>query len=237
MKIESLLVDEALALRFIEKMVPKLERDEVLITMLAARKKYAPVLSRNHEVVAREIIRDCAAEQVLHKLRKISVVGHYLDAGNVIPTNAFALYIDLNPKSVIRAVAPFFKEVNALLYQAMVTGKPDYDTIKRIDMKLFSCIHKSNATRPPYWDLDIDRKDYSLLEEAVAYVGKENVSWIIESHGGFHIIVPRTETVGKRIFKCGLPPGIKTQVSVEKEVAVPVPGTLQGGFKVKETIL
>jgi hypothetical protein len=230
-------VNEALTVKFIEKMVPKLERDEVLVALLAARKKYSPVLSKSHEVVARELIRDCTLEHVLQKIRKISVVGHYLDAGKIIPTDAFALYIDLNPKSVIRAVAPFFKEVNALLYQAMVTGTPDYNTIKRIDMKLFSCIHTSNSARPPYWDLDIDEKDYALLEKTVAYVGEENVSWIIESHGGFHIIVPRTQTTGIRIFKCGLPAPLKTKVSVEKEVTVPVPGTLQGGFMVREVRL
>lgn len=237
MKLESLLVDEALAARFIEKVIPKLECDEVLIALLSARRKYDQTLSTSHEILARKIIRDNNVEKIVQDLRKLSTVGFYLDNEKPIPQTAFAVYIDLNPKSVLKAFTLFSREINNLLYDCIVTQNADYQTLKHIDLKLFSAIHRSNARTRPFWCLDIDKKDPALLEELVATLGKQNVIWVSETHSGFHLIAERNKETGTRLFKEGLPPAMRSAVETKKEPTTPVPGTLQGGVLVKQVKL
>jgi hypothetical protein len=237
LKLGSILINEKIARAFIEKTVPPLKNDEVLVALLSARRKYDPALSASQEILAREIIRDNDVEKIIQELRKLSTVGFYLDRGKPISQTAFAMYIDLNPKSILKAFALFNREINNLLYEGIITKNADYQTLKHIDLKLFSAIHRGNARTRPFWCLDIDKKDFTLLKELVAILGKQNVPWVSETCNGFHLIVERNETTGELLFKEGLPLTIKSVVTINKEPTTPVPGTLQGGVLVKQVKL
>lgn len=230
--IESILKDEKTTYAFIRQVIPSLQNDEVLVAMLAARKKYEPTLARSQEVLKRKIIRENDAEKITNKLRELSLINFYSDQNIQIPKKAFVAYIDLNPKSILKAFTQFNCEINKLIYEGAVTQHMDYHTLRRIDLKLFSAIHRSNA-RHIYWCLDIDRKDRTALDRLISFLGKHNIQWCSETHNGFHLIVKRNNETGMLLFKEGIPPTLKPFIEIKKEPMTPVPGTLQGGFLVK----
>lgn len=230
---ETILAEECLTRSFLTKTLIPLENDEVFLAFLAARKKYCPTLSHSYEIISRLVIRESNVEEILKKLRRMALVGDYTDLGQPIPTNSFALYIDLNPKSTLRAIRLFKHEVDAQLYTAIVSRVPDYNYFKKVDVKLFSALHRSDAPRHPFWCIDMDQKDLSILHDTLNFVEKENVAWISETHGGYHLIIKRNEATGKKLFGKGLPKNLKGKAEVKKEATTPVPGTLQGGLLVK----
>ena len=229
---KSLLKNRKMLTAFVKTVVPPLQGDEVFIALLAARKKYFPDLPRSQEIVAREIIRRNDVDYLIRKIRKLSVVGFYEEDRQEIPPQAFAVYFDLNPKSCLKAFRLFANEVNAQLYDAVV-GEPNFNFFKKLDIHLFSAIHRSNSHHY-YWCIDIDDKTKDTLVESVSFVGKENVAWISETCNGFHLIVKRNEVTGKKLFLHGLPATLTSKVTIKKAALTPVPGTLQGGFLVRQ---
>jgi len=230
--LKSLLVEENYLRQFIEEAIPELKNDEVLIILLAARKKYFSKLTRSQEVVARSILRRNDAQYIIGKIKRLAVSGCFFDQDKPIPPKALVAYIDLNPKSTIKAFNHFAREVLSQLYIA-TTGNINYNYFKKLDVKLFSAIHKSNTSDHPYWCIDIDQKNLAVLQGIITFINPENVVWVSETRNGYHVIVRRNAETGEKLFRYGLPSKLKENVELKKEALTPIPGTLQGGFLVK----
>jgi len=170
------------------------------------------------------------------------------------PVDTITLYIDLNPKSAmsgtIKAVKQVLKQVedmsvlNSQVSELIMNGvSPDSPEVKRKieEIKLIqkwfknfktswlSEIHRSNAGHPPYFQIDVDVKDEELLEKITRKVNP--VEAIIETKNGYHIIYKnerKLKAVAHKEFGV-----FKPDVEIQSEVMTPLPGTLQGGFKVK----
>ena len=229
----SLIWSEKEVLKFLESVVPKLERDEVILMLLAARKKYYPKLKRSEEILDRKIIRTDNPKIILQKLKRFTEGVFYQD-DEIIPEEALVPYIILNPKSTIKAYNAFTKEVNDQIFNLIKTiqnnpDKVDYNFFRKLDLKLFSAIHRSTS-RHLYWLVDIDEKDEDKLNLVVDKLG-EDVVWITETKNGFHVIVKVSSNSGKVLFTelKG-----KEGIEIQREVMTPICGCKQGGFKVKE---
>ncbi|RLG16737.1 hypothetical protein DRN69_00185 [Candidatus Pacearchaeota archaeon] len=227
----SLLVNEKELLRFCKTVVPELKKDEVLIAMIVARKKYGEI-SRSEEILDKTILKESKPEYIIRKLRKLGYVEEcYIDfnTGQTIPSKCIAMYIDLSPKSTIRAFNLFNKEINEWAYQAITSDKFDIKTFRKIDTKLFSALARSTS-RQPYFIIDIDNKDKKTLNNTIELL-KEHIVWISETRGGYHIITRKNNESGYIIHN-----NLNNKENIEifsKQGQTPVPGSLQGGFLVR----
>jgi len=216
---------------FAKTVLAPLEKDEVYLMLLAARKKYWPELPRSEEVLKREIVRRNDPLYFYQKVvRLFPQPTAYIEynTGKPIPLEAMVIYVVVNPKSCVKAFTKFKKEVDDWMYELAVSEKPDFERFRRLDLKLFSAIHRSTS-RHLYWLVDMDKHDIDLLKSVARRIGDENIVWVSATRGGFHLIVRKTEETGKLLFTeiAEIP-----DVEVKKEAMTPVPGTEQGGYSV-----
>lgn len=227
-----LLVDIAEAKEFVERILNRLEDDEVYILLLNTRKKYCPMeLSRSEEVLERRLIRNNDTEETLKKIRKISMTkGIYVDRNTLkeVPPHCMSLYVLLDPRSTLKGYGEFISDINKWIYESFVGESKNLELYRRIDIKLFSTIHK-NRSRPLYRVVDIDKKDEAILDKITGLL-LGNITWVSETHGGYHIIVNKNDITGMIIYENIV--GME-YVEVLKDPMTPLPGTIQGGFKVK----
>lgn len=230
MEIESLIYDEDEIRRFITNVLKPLEDDEVYILLLTARKKYSSVISTSQEVVQRDIIRNNDPERILRKIRKIANVrGIYADknTGEDIPLDALVLYLLVDPRSMLKGYREFVNTIQGWTYDSLKGESKNLEYYRRLDVKLFSAIHSSRS-RSHYSVIDVDKKSHETLAE-ISRLLKEEIKWTTATHGGFHIIANKNKNTGAIIYN-----EISKMQDVEilKNAMTPIPGTLQGGFRV-----
>jgi hypothetical protein len=216
---------------FIEKILMKLQDDEVYILLLNARKKWCPELSRSEEIVYRDVIRNNDLDTILRKIKKTGCVseGIYIDLKTLkeIDISCMALYVLLDPRSTLKAYGKFIDCINHWMYDSFKGKSKNLELYRQMDIKLYSAIHK-NRSRGLYFIIDIDKKDEYIFDRITGLL-KGNIRWISETHGGYHIIVDRNSETGMII--CSDMIDIE-YVEILKDPTTPIPGTLHGGFKV-----
>lgn len=231
---KSLLVNEAETRKFLERMLPKLKDDEVFVILSFARKKYHPSAT-DEWMLYRDIIKDNDIDKMIHKIkRNYSYTEGFNDlrTGEPINKDAFVCYIDLSPKSMLKAYNMFIKKMNDILYQ-VIKNKEQSILMRKMKNYLMSCIHKSNSYKP-YLLLDVDTKNSDLLNSILNAL--ESWEWISETRGGYHVLVKKTKQNCQFIFQnlqfskgyCDY------DIEIKSNVMTPIPGTLQGGFEVKQ---
>lgn len=217
---------------FINTVLAPLEDDEVYILLLNTRKKYCEEeLSRSEEVLGRELIRDNDVQKILRKINKIArTEGVYVDRNNLrpVPIHCMAIYFLTDPRSTLKGYGEFIKDINKWIYESFKGESKNLELYRIIDIKLFSAIHK-NRSRRLFSIVDIDKKDETILDDVTDLL-KGHIKWVSETHGGYHVIANRVYDAGVIIYTKIV--GME-YVEVLKEPMTPLPGTLQGGFKVK----
>jgi len=247
---ENLLVDEEELHKFVDKVVPRLSGDEVLTAILAARRKYSPVITRSEELVAYAILKNSSYSYLERRLKRLGYVnGLYVDYKRtppvIIPPEAFVMYIDLHPKSTLKACHKLVSELwNDVL--SVVSNPEAKAKFVNTDRHWFSAVCRSQS-RKPYYLIDVDEKNGEALDELRELLEKD-IIWISETRGGYHIIA-NNENPEVRIFcKNG-----ELHISTERkkweklelrnkaiievqyhQCQTPIPGSLQGGWLVRE---
>ena len=228
-----LFVDEKAYREFHETVFPNLQDDEVVICMIVARKKYAPEITRSEEMLDKLILKTDSVDFVISKLRKFGFVDDvYLmyKSNDYIPPKAMAMYIDLFPKSAIRAYNVFCKDINQWMYDAIKNPEFERKNFRKLDTKIFSALARSNS-RTPVRIMDVDVKDEFFLE-GVLKEAKLEPLWITETRGGFHVIVESTKENCRKIYELSRKYNVIENQSHQAQT--PVVGSLQGGFLVKK---
>lgn len=219
---------------FFGTIVPQIEKDEVLIVMVAARKKYDPTLSRSKEMLDTLIIRSNDIVVIMNELTMLEAKANYYrdyKTRELINKKALAYYIDLYPKSIIKSWGLLSKEMNQWIYEALKQEKYDYHNFRNIEAKLFSALAKSSSRRPIRL-LDVDTKDENFLNSVLEKLPKPN--WITQTRGGFHVLFSIDKNLEKEIGKACYEVS-KNNRLVEfqtHQCLTPIPGTLQGGLEV-----
>ncbi len=228
---ESLIYDENEIMDFLSDVIKPLEDDEVYILLLTARKKYSDSISTSQEVVHRDIIRNNDHTKILRKIRRMANVrGIYTDknTGQEIEPDAFVIYFLTDPRSMLKGYDAFTSDINKWMYDSLKGEYKNLDYYRNLDVKLFSAIHRSKS-RSYYFIIDIDKKDENILMN-ISMLLRDDIRWVSETHGGYHLIVDKNENSGKMIHE---KIGGMENVEILKNSMTPVPGTLQGGFEVK----
>ena len=234
----TLLVYKTLLEDFFRKVLVPLEKDEVYIALIVARKKYGA--SRSEEMLDKLVLKRSDPEYLVRKFQKFcNVENCYLDrnTGEPIPPESMAVYIDLTPRSAMKAYRDFINSVerwSSQLTNLLLNGNLDeaervLKNFRRLDTKLFSSLAKSPATSP-YRIVDIDEKSSALLKKVLGAL-KEHVVWVTETRGGYHVIVRNNRDTGI-IFHEVLRGLDKVELQFGKRLMTPLPGTMQGGFMV-----
>ncbi len=217
---------------FAKRILMKLEDDDVYILLLNTRKKYCPMeLSKSEEVIGRELIRHNDLDKIIRKVKKItSIDGIYVDNHTLkdVPMHCFALYCLIDPRSTLKGYGEFISNINKWIYESF-KGDSNLELYRRIDVKLFSAIHRSRS-RSLYRVIDIDKKDESILYKVTSLL-EGNIRHIMETHGGYHITVDKNNETGRIIYE--KINGHIEDIEILNEPMSPIPGTIQGGFQVK----
>lgn len=173
----------------------------------------------------------------------MSQEAYIYDTDDRIPRDAFALYLDLSPKSSLKAFPRFVAEFSKKQYeffsqQAEHLGR----SLRRPDLMLYSALVQSPAFKP-YILVDVDEKNELLLREVLDHLHlNDEVDitnwWVTETHGGYHILVPNAK--GSPLMKhINTSADLKVLVKQRRielktnQVMTVVPGTLQGGFETR----
>lgn len=227
---QSLLVNENETKRFLEKVAPKLEKDEVLLLSLAVRGKYCPGVESSGAFLNSMVLRNNDINDIMLKIRRMSYVDKcYISyrTGNYINPECMVIYIDLQPRAVKSAMNLLFKEYMDVVSEENV----NYELLKKFTSwsKMRHVLAK-NRSKKLLLDIDIDIKDEDLLNNILDIVD-DNVECVIESRGGYHVIIINDKRIAKELYE-----KYSKNEYIEfssKQVQVPIPGTLQGGFEVK----
>jgi hypothetical protein len=222
--------------RFLSLLEP-LHPGEVYILFGAARKKYCEA-AKTTRGVEFGTFDEVTLERLTSTLEKVEYNTRRLG----FPDEAYVYYMDLNPKSLIKA----FRDVMKYGLDAIAANQ--LSTLRTVGREWYSCVHRNNA-RTIYSLIDVDKKDASLLDE-ISHLLSGHILYTTETRGGYHIIVKKSKTSGKIIyeqirakypavdlglFEKGNPKNKHLLIEVEpkRQVQTPIPGTIQGGFEVK----
>jgi hypothetical protein len=218
---------------------------------LASRRKYNPSVGLHEKsCFFRKVVRDSDPEAFYSVLRSYEVPYDALDS---VPQDSLVIYCCINPRSMIKGYMDFKSKVEKSIEQIMVYGSnSSLNIFKKLETKLKSSIHASIAEKK-YIELDVDTKDEEKVKRVweIIHEHKLEKSTIctIETRGGYHIVfdnislgkIGRTKLwkefnsdewkyEGENVKGMKI---IKLYVELRNDPTQPVPGTYQGGFKVR----
>lgn len=233
--------DEGMIYEFFEQQT-ELSETEGFILFTGARKKYDPKMSRSDEVIFRELIRTNDTFYFLRKVRTMDFgMSQVFDsAGRKIDEmKAGVIYFKPNPSDILIAYLAFKNKMDKYLYQA-IKDKKILKEFSSAKTHFMSEIHKTRS-RKIFGLIDIDKKDEILLKFILSIFNNEDVAWITETRGGYHIVYYLKANeylmnpLENKLFMKGLNQYGKDDVEFKhSNFVTPVWGTYQGGFKVKE---
>ena len=200
--------------------LPAIFDTEVYYLSLFGRHKYChdfPNVRDDAQLARFTSSREHIKEKVL---RLHSPIGSYKRDGLPVPEEAMALYIGLNPKSLVKANSNMLIE----LATRIVDGRLSFNPISLASSE----IHTATG-RKLFVDFDFDDADPQYYTENIQRTLPEGSYRIIKTRGGFHLIVildkVRNVKDWYNIIKDF--PGCDVKGS---NVLTPVPGCVQGGF-------
>ena len=218
-----IIADEKQLKAFID-WLPELETGEKYYLCLFARKKYSrELISSNDKAQLKRFT--ASKENIYNKIRQLEVpLGTWQMKDGPAPPESLALYIMINPRSLQKATEMMGKRCWEMM------SSHSYN----VHSESLTCIQKSKA-RTCYIDFDIDTKEIDLDREWLSKeVGKNNYQ-ILETRGGYHILVRpddansyRQNAFGDKNWYQNIQK--KYPVDQSGDQLIPVAGTYQGGF-------
>ena len=223
----TIITDEEKLKEFIE-WLPILEPHEKYYLCLFARNKYCKELThiKSDKAQLKRFVSD--KDRLLGKIRQLEVAyGAYTQKEKIVPQEALALYITVNPRHMFKA------SVNTMVKLAQSIR--DTNLLMNPHQEALSEIQKAKS-RTCYIDFDIDEKDNAKLKETIelikVYVNEDAITWL-QTRGGLHVLVD-PKKVNKE-FKNSFFKNMTSLPNADQsgDQLIPVPGCYQGGFTPK----
>jgi len=204
--------------------LPDLQENEKYYLSLFARKKYSEEqIMSNDKTLLKRFTSD--KERLVNKIRQLELpMGTWKLKSGGAPQKSLALYISPNPRCMKKATEMMGKRCWELL------GQNNYN----LHSEALTCIQKSKS-RTCYIDFDIDDKEIDIDEKWLdSEIGTGNYA-IIETRGGFHIMVKPEEATNFRRSNFddnNWYKKIQDKYPVDQsgDQLIPVVGSFQGGF-------
>lgn len=228
--------DEQMLLDFID-WLPELESHEIYYLALFARKKYSPKLKHSKTDKTQLKRFTSTKERLFEKIKQLECeIGSYKLKDVVAPQESLALYITVNPRSQIIAARQSLKKLADLI------GKPYGGW--NVHQEIMSEIQKAKS-RTVWVDFDIDSDlgagipfakllhRATILNKLKSLTGLLPAVKVLETHGGFHILVCPDKVSGelrKSWYKL-----TTSSFTIDRagNNMIPVVGCTQGGFTPK----
>lgn len=220
------------------------EKDEVYFISLSARNKYLSADERlvyglgRTEMFSRTIVRSKSDFEFAMQKLALKLEYKKTKLGLPIPEKALVVYVNIHPSSMVLAYHLFKSEMDNIeteVLRAFMNGKqPNYEAFKNADRHFMNAIQKSAGIKQ-YVDIDVDSKDFDLVQELTNDLNGYAIRYyVIKTHGGFHVLINREdlhyshfrlhEVVERLNEEAKKYDG---EVVFNKNAMVPFPGTMQ----------
>lgn len=203
--------------------LPDLEPHEVWYVAMLGRNKYDPTQPNAMDNVSfRFVARN--QRELKEKIQRLEApLGSYSRDGHVASQECLALYMGVNPRSLIRAN----KAVLIEMATRIADGRLDFNPISVATTE----IHRA-VGRKFYVDFDFDHADPSVCAAQIsAFLPEPYMYRILKTRGGFHLLVELNLIADLKNVKWHQ--GIAKLPGCDvcgADVLTPVPGCTQGGF-------
>lgn len=232
MKYYQIVTDEEKLRAFVD-WLPDLQKGEVFYLHLLARAKYLRDLEDMPNLKGKGSITSliCRKEDIIREIKKLEVQhGLYTSGENIVPQEALALYMTINPRGVLKARE---KILNKLLSLSL-SGEMFLP-----HQECLSIIQRSKS-RSEFvsFDFDVDKELFPIVSKEVGEtLNKEAIHWV-ETRGGYHLVI-RVKDIDRNLRNSWykevreLLLKYSSDTDMVGDVMLPVVGTYQGGFTPK----
>lgn len=208
--------------------LPELKLNEVYYIVLFARGKYFPA-SYPYKVPDQNVLKRFTSEKdfLFQKVKQLEVeFGSYTMDGHPVPDDALALYIGINPKNMVDAVAKLSIELTRTLVDLLKNP----ETKVKPQSELMTVIAKSGV-KTMIMDYDFDGVGYDEVKADIQNVINDDACKVLSTRGGFHLLVElsKIDVNYKKGFHQGLLK-IKGADQSGGRQLTPVAGCTQGGY-------
>lgn len=215
--------DEIIFRNFID-WLPELLPNECFYGCLFSRKKYCPELIHSSDKT--QLKRFTAIKSTLYdKVKQLECpIGSYRLKDRDVPQDSLVLYINPNPRDLIKASFESIKSLTTCLQNKSIGFNPHQEVM--------SCIQRSKS-RTIYFDVDIDESDNDRLFESInqikSYINPDCLT-VLRTRGGVHCLVDVSKI--KEQYKRTWHKNIISVNNVDQtsDQLLPAAGCIQGGF-------
>lgn len=214
-----IITDEVKLDEFIE-FLPDHTDTEVYYICLFGRHKYVTNLpNAKDNTLARVTARK---SEIKEKIRRFEVpFGAYVRDGQYVPQEALAVYIGVNPRSLIKASRQLLIE----LATRIANGSFNFNPVTAATTE----VHRA-TDRKFHIDFDYDDVEPADYLPQIQSILPDGTYKIIKTRGGFHVLVDLVKIKGvKTNWHKGLSSLAKCDVRGCGHLT-PIPGCTQGGF-------
>jgi len=215
----NIILNESILDEFIS-FLPDMEDSEVFYFCLFGRHKYCPSFpnTKDSGQLARVVARK---HELKEKIRRLETpLGSYSRDGAVAPPEALAMYIGLNPRSLVKANKTLLME----LAKRFADGDIDFNPISLATTE----IHKA-TNRKFFVDFDYDNTEPEEHLPVIEKTLPKEAYKILKTRGGFHLIVNLAQVKDVKDWYKALSALPKCDVKGSNNLT-PIPGCTQGGF-------
>ncbi len=226
-----------------------LEDDDVYFMSLSARKKY---LTKEEEeniqltktiMFQRKLVKKHKFSHFLKTVKEYEMrIGSILSKGNdsIVPQKCMLIYLTINPCSSTRALKRFYSKSQELLFNSY-SDKSLIKNFRRVSSMLNTCFQQSmNKSKLIDIDMDIGHNNTNFLHRLLKEFDEKEVKYhVIQTRGGYHVLIEKNTinyNYTKRIHSLNKEAkkiNEKYEIIINKNGMIPLPGTIQAGFKVK----
>jgi hypothetical protein len=201
--------------------LPELKEDERYYLALFGRKKYdiLGIIENDKQQLKRVLSKK---EDLYSKIKQLECpLGAYTSRGIGVPEGALALYISINPRSLLKAAK------NSIIELVQRITK-DYDGYNPQQL-VMSETQKACGTKH-FVDLDFDTEDIEEIVEKSKLCLNPDALHFLRTRGGIHILVEvsKIDKVYEKTWYKSL--SNIADCDIKGDNLIPVPGCVQGDF-------
>lgn len=202
--------------------LPSLEKHETYYVSLFARNKYEQTTKGLKADKAQLKRFTTNKENIFDKLKQLEVeLGAYKAGGKIVSQETLAVYINPNPRDLIKATKQSLIKFAELITRDYNGHNPHQEVMSEI---------QKACSRKVFFDLDFDNVSLEdTMEEVKKFINQECLK-ILKTRGGFHLLIELSKldrTYEKTWYK-----NISSieGCDIKGDNLIPIVGCTQGGF-------
>ena len=210
--------------------LPTLGESEQYYCALLARSKYTKDIEGKNGIphVSSDKVQlkrfTSTKERLLSKIQQLECpLDSYLQKTIIVPQEALALYISINPRDLWKATQSSLLHFAKMCTTNAYTANPQAEAMSEI---------QRSVGKKYYTIADLDSKDRVKLGEVLNHVNVDACK-VLETRGGYHIIIDPKKV--HHSFQHTWYKNIESHPDIDQigDMMIPVPGTYQGGWTPK----